>query len=198
MSSGLERQRGPESKKEEYIIVEVGSGGLPYIDSPRVSAGYAQRFRDDASIYFIATDHSGGALAAGRDSFKAHSVNQLDKTGRVHFVIASGSYLPFRDASVSEVILRNVLGDQETKEPLEMMREVERVLKVGGILKVIEMYTPQVARLKMDYLSRVKTLERLPDAEKTGFMDETETDRAMLRNSPTGFVARFRKKELAS
>ena len=198
MGKGLEGQRGPESKKEEHIIVEVGGGMLPYIDSPELSSKYIKQFKEDASIYFIATDHSGGALKTGRDRFRQRDdMRELEKTDRVHFVLASGSMLPFRDGSVTEVIFRNVLGDPETRDPLEIMLEAERVLKVGGILKVIETYTPYVAKRRIDYLSLVKSFERLPDKEKTGFVDETETDRAMLRNFPTGFIARFRKRELA-
>ncbi|RJQ35273.1 class I SAM-dependent methyltransferase [Candidatus Parcubacteria bacterium] len=201
MGKGLERQRGPESKKEEYIIVEIGSGASPYIDSPELSKEYIDKLKEDESIYFIATDDSGGSLGTGRNWFRLNDEmreRELEKTGRVHFVLASGHQLPFRDNSVAEVIFRNVLGDPEARKPLEMMREAERVLKVGGVLKVIEMYTPHIARQNMDFLSRARSLERLPDAEKTGFVDETAIDEAMTRERAAAFVARFRKKELAS
>jgi len=199
MGKGLERQHGPESKKEKYIIVEIGSGTQPYINRPEISDKYLKKFRRDASLYYFGLDTSGGAMGVGRSNFKRRDIGyNLEKTDRVNFVLASGSQLPFRDDTVSEVIFRNVLGDPEANNILGMMQDAERVLKVGGILKVIETYTPQVARRSISYLSRVKSFEQLSDAEKAGFVDETEIDEEMVRDHAGGFVVRFRKKELAS
>ena len=198
MGGGLESQRGPESKKEEYIIVEVGSGGHPYINNPKLSQEYLERFRKDASIYYIATDNSGGALEAGREEFKESTPShELDKTNRIHFVLALGSQLPFKDESVSEIIFRNVFGNPDVSNTVEMIQEARRVLKPKGIIKIIEQHMPQIATGSMEYLSELKSFERVEDAKETGFVDETTIDQELITGYESGFVARFRKRELA-
>ena len=115
--------------------------------------------------------------------------------------------MPFRDASVSEIIFRNVLGDPEILDVRYMIKEAARVLKHGGIVKVIEQYSPEAA-INYRNQSRVglfmnwrDMFEPVHEAAGVGFVDETSIDKKMeefkFNKKGTGseaFVIRFRKK----
>ncbi|MDO8514380.1 MAG: methyltransferase domain-containing protein [bacterium] len=135
------RKASVESNEaNQYLIVEIGSGDNPYW--VETSEGYREKFRSDPNIQYIGIDDDESQLHLGKNLLQRENEKyDLEKTGRVHYVKAEGQKLPFADNSVSEIILRNIIGDEDDindRKKAEMIDEVARTLKVEGILKIIE------------------------------------------------------------
>lgn len=192
------------TKPGEYLIVEVGSGDNPYWIG--TTEEYRERFRENPNVRYIGIDDDEWQLRYGKNLLERKDDEyDLQKTGRLHYIKAEGQRLPFADNSIAEIIFRNVMGDDENITPrkkIQMMDEAARTLKPGGILKIIEQYTPQEARkLDMeDYIATMRhgVFERIGESETAGITDEREMDRRMTTPAKgierDAFIIRFRKK----
>lgn len=192
-------------KQEPYLIVEVGSGDSPFL--LQTSEDYRERFRKNPSVRYIGVDRDEAELRYGKNLVERKDDKidlDLDKTGRVHYVNSKGELLPFAANSISELILKNVISDKDIspRKKIGMIHEAARVLKPGGVMKIIEQYIPRFARAHDvgDYLDTVLrgTFEPVRSYETTGIFDERETDRLMMTPSKSvkhdSFILRFRKK----
>ncbi len=73
---------------------------------------------------------------------------QRECAGRVDGWCADGAMLPFADASVGVVVAINVLD--VTASPLELLREMRRVLRPGGVLMVCTPYDWNAGATRME------------------------------------------------
>lgn len=95
-------------------------------------------------------------------------IKKLRPGESANLVIADGHMLPFRDDSVDEVFLSNVVGSQLTEKAEDaIFREIRRVLKSRGKVVIKETLTPHLAFAggKMaDFLLRhgLRVLEVVP------------------------------------
>src|SRR3989344_691145 len=189
--------------QEPYLIVEVGSGDSPFlVDAPE---DYLTQFRNDPNARLIALDSDEGELDLGRERMrKKKDIRTMEAADRIEFRKAYGEQLPFENNAISELVLKNVMGDEEIfpGRKARMIDEAARTLKPGGILKIIEQYTPKEAR-KVDVEHYISTavpvvFEKVEGTETAGMFDEREMDRRMLtptqRVKPDAFILRFRKK----
>ena len=199
-----ECKRSPESiRQEPYLIVEVGSGNSPFlVDAPKE---YLAQFRNNPNVRLVALDSDEGELDLGREEMrKKREMRNMEAAGRIEFRKAYGEQLPFEDNSISELVLKNVMGDEEIfpGRKARMVDEASRTLRPSGILKIIEQYTPKEAR-EVDVEHYISTavpvvFEKVEGSETAGMFDEREMDRRMLtpteRVKPDAFILRFRKK----
>ncbi len=126
----------------EKLIVEVGSGSLPlFTDS---QSEYRDTF-DGSSARYIGIDLDFSELTHGKELQSRSDADAGRETNKnISYVQAKAEALPLRNESVDEFLLRNVLGDPDipVEEKRKAINEAARVMKPGGILKIIEVYTP--------------------------------------------------------
>lgn len=201
---GLEKKISPErSAQEPYLIVEVGSGHSPFLaDAPE---DYLEAFRNDPNVRFVALDSDEEELGYGKDKMRERKdFVSMEATGRIEYRHAFGEQLPFGRNAIAELIFKNVMGVEELspRRKAGMIDEAARVLRPGGIMKIVEQYSPQEAR-KADVEHYVSTMvpvvfEKVGESEAAGIFDEREMDRRMLmpsnRVQRDAFILRFRKK----
>ncbi len=202
----METQRTPltkhtesAEKEAEHLIVEVGCGGYPHLWT--FSDDHKQLIKNDESVRYIGIDIDEEDLRSGKRGAEARADTSGLPGERMHFVRADGEKLPLKDAVVSELIIRNVLGDPETHElsKLWMLDEAARVLKIGGILTISEQYTPKVALRqylvsRIDHLTKNVPLQIVDDADRSPH--EMESDMKLYNDSASdesSFVLRLRK-----
>lgn len=114
-----------------HYLLEIGPGISPF---PAVGKrGIAQ------------DEHYIGVDSTQKDTFEKgrERLSKIEGCDRVHLARAGGCSLPFKDLSISEVVCCNVFGAPGVFEQIPgITAEVGRVLKVGGILTIVERYTP--------------------------------------------------------
>ncbi len=173
------------------FIVEVGSGAAPLMFNP--SADYSTQFNNTPSVHYIAVDLSEDRVKEARENMRVLGRSKE----RVHHIRANGEHLPFPNNSVSELILKNVLGGG-THRPKPILRESARVLKKGGILKIIETYEPWAATEALKYLrdELEHVFREVDGAEGKTPLDEKGLDTKIMAStvgSPDRFIKYFQK-----
>ncbi len=121
---------------EKRIILEIGVGEKPF---PTV--GKRQLSENECYIGVYLYGDYKSTLANAKDRIKKHE--GLDKRN-VHLVKADGRGLPLRTESVDEIVFCNVFGYEKIppQNRIQMTQDATRVLKIGGVLTVVETYTP--------------------------------------------------------
>ncbi len=192
--------RSPE-KFEKNIIVEIGSGANPFI--LEVSQDYRDRFKNEPETHYFALDINEPELRRGKSLQEQASaaIGLKNVKEKIHYLKASGEMLPFPDASVSEIIMSNVLGDPGApfSGKMSMVEEITRVLKEDGTLKIVEYYTPWVADGAIEkvrtYLEEIDSKkEGLPTQEKNSDAELAQKAKRIFGDDKQIFVRRFRKK----
>ncbi len=197
---GTETLKSGPKENSDYLIVEIGSGKYPLpLDVPE---SYREWMNKNPSIRYVGVDINFGKLQQGRASQenkdREHGIPAHE---RVSYVKATGTELPFANNAVSELVLKNVLGDPGIWVAIKMLilQEASRVLKPSGLLKIIEQETPDVAREEdlrrfiIEMRNHAFTLEspsiRRPPHEKDfdPHMHESHDAR------PSSFILRLRK-----
>ena len=196
VDSLVKKKDSIEAKKEKTAIVEVGAHIAPLLGF--VPEDFAQAFNADPSLHFFAIDINEREVRRGRENAEASTMGLKE---RVHFVQAQGQELPFADASVAEVIFRNVMG-RSIDIPHLLLQEAARVLKANGVLKIIETYAPFEARDAIHYLEHgLKDVFQRVDADNAATpIDERSFDESIMGN-PVGapradrLILYFKKKK---
>jgi ubiquinone/menaquinone biosynthesis C-methylase UbiE len=174
-------ERGPKferkEKLREKLIVELGSGSLPVVAEK--TAEYRDLFDADKNARYIGIDLNHDVLSHGRAlQMRNDAESGRPENDRISYVNARAESLSLKDASVDELILRNVLGDPDipVEEKRATLNEVARVLKKDALLKVIEVYTPLMV-YEDDLFAYIDAMDghllRDVSAEETG-LGETE------------------------
>ncbi len=180
--------RSPE-KAEPKIRIEIGCGGAAAIRDNL--AARLQEFKEDSNLWYFGIDIDFGDVLDSKEmvEYEAEDLNE-QVPARIKFIRASGDKLPFKDGSVSDVLMRNVLGDPRISLSVResMIREGARVLKRKGTLTVVEDITPQVTIREglLGYAGEV--LGSQPEYSSR----ENSPDKVDSR-MPTALVARLRK-----
>lgn len=159
-------ERVPKFEKREQsrekLIVEVGSGSLPVVADKY--GAYRDLFDENTSARYIGIDLDPSELAHGKTLQERNDMEQQRAhNDRISYVNAHAESLPIQDASVDELILRNVLGDPDipVEEKHAALHEAARVLKKNALLKVIEVYTPLMVH-EDDLFTYMETMEGNP------------------------------------
>lgn len=159
-------------KQRPGIVLEIGVGSHPYRTHPSMVLSLDNRESirkfDQGSIYigidrpdrpedYWIADEMG---EEPREPFKEEDkqafnqqlsdvqryLKELKPKENINLVVADGHKLPFRDNSVDEVFLSNVVGSQLTRKAEgSIFREIDRVLKSGGKVVIRETLTPHLA-----------------------------------------------------
>ena len=138
----------------------------------------------------IAVDESGPMLSAGRE--------QLRKCPNVEFRAGSVEALPIEDAEVDAAIL--FLVAHFIADPEALMREVQRVLKPGGKLLLVDF----IIHDRTDYSIQLGHVwQGFDEGQVTGWLQETGFTACRYRElpadpdakGPTLFAATGRKKK---
>ncbi len=85
---------------------------------------------------FIGVDRSPNMIAQGAASLAP----AVELTGRVHFYVADGNQLPFRDGSFDLVVCNSVL--HHIAEPQKLLAEIARLAKPGGAILLRDLRRP--------------------------------------------------------
>lgn len=139
MESQLEKGKTIIPKR---VIVEVGSGITPFLV-------FQKTRKVEADELYVGIDPDIGAVLAA-SQFSHYGTK---KGGTIGFIAGRGEHLPIQNNIVEEVFLIDVIGDprvvgtvadrKRLKKFLDPVgREVFRVLKSGGALKIVESYSP--------------------------------------------------------
>jgi SAM-dependent methyltransferase len=136
---------------------------------------WASRYFADFKLEVLACDVSPTALALGEERFARNPV--IDSPFQPEFIVFNGRRLPLADASVDRISCFDAL--HRVPNPKEVLRELARVLKPGGIAGFSEpgprhSQTPQ-SQFEMKNYTLVENdtvLEELwPWAQEAGFTD---------------------------
>jgi ubiquinone/menaquinone biosynthesis C-methylase UbiE len=190
---------GPK-EDHEYVILEIGGGKYPLpFDAPD---SYREWMQKNPNARYISADINLENLQKGRASQQGKDQERgIPVTERVGYIQAAGTELPIADASISELVLKNVLGDPSiwSAVKLLMLHEANRVIRPGGLFKVIEQESPDFARQEdlrrfiLDMRKRLFVLE----SEFARPLHERDFDAHMHQSSsaaPSSFILRLRKK----
>jgi ubiquinone/menaquinone biosynthesis C-methylase UbiE len=140
----LERPQRPDARIEagtDQIIVEVGAGRSLHMQADPDS--YMEAFERNTSVQYYALDWMPDVIDEGKQNARALHTETANK--RIHFLRCDCRHMPFKNQSVAEVIMENVLGGG-TSVPSELIEEAARVLKRDGVLKIVEYYEPWEAK----------------------------------------------------
>lgn len=134
-----------ETGKSGRIVLEIGCGPVP---APVKSEWPSEQFD-----LYLAGDRLIDAvslLAPGN----LEKLKERDRRAeKIHLVALDAKQLPLADNSVDEIIARNVFTIA-TGQMEEILREINRILKIGGKLIIAEIYTPNW--LPRNFVSSVK------------------------------------------
>ncbi len=131
--------------ERKFTTVEIGAGDLPIVYN---FSERAKNFKEDASKRYIGIDFKKEELKKAQER-KGLLAGATDRT---LFLVANGGRLPIADKTVDEIVLHNVVGDPTGSlgPGFRMFKEIARVLTETGTMKIIENYTPDVAREWME------------------------------------------------
>ena len=85
---------------------------------------------------FVGVDRSPNMIAQGLASLAP----AVELAGRIHFYVADGSQLPFRDGSFDLVVCNSVL--HHIAEPQKLLAEIVRLSKPGGAILLRDLRRP--------------------------------------------------------
>lgn len=103
------------------LLVEIGAG-----------TGSLLPLLAEKSEHTVGLDHSPSMVGLARETVAGHQF-----TGKVEVRLAEMNHLPFADGSVRTVVMNQVLHHAE--QPVEVLREIHRVLEVGGQLVMADL-----------------------------------------------------------
>lgn len=121
-----EEKFNPDKPKRDKLVVEIGSGGIPsFISGNRV----------------VATDERYETVNEDEYAVKVDSAYTRDRPN-TKSILGDARKLPYGDGTVDEVLMSNVLSDNKTAKPEEILKEATRVLSVTGKIILTEIYSP--------------------------------------------------------
>src|SRR3954471_1451264 len=103
----------PEAKEtlREKTVLEIGCGHLPQVlGAAHLSDAYMNYIREHKEIHYVALDVSPESVASARRINERVTRPDGIPKERIKFITASGDTLPFKDGSVSEITMQNILG----------------------------------------------------------------------------------------
>lgn len=179
----LERTSRPDAKieaGENTLIVEIGAGRSLHIQyAPET---YLKEFEEHPSVKYYAIDWMEDRIEDGQNNAAVLHTDAARE--RIHFLALDGTRLPFKNASVTEVIMENVLGGG-TSVPDGLIEEAARVLKQGGLLKIVDYYTPWLADKATTYMNSYPgAFVPVSESEAKPPIDETSLNQR-IRESTT-------------
>ncbi len=124
------------SERRRRIVVEIGMGDSPFLVNGRKSG---------RGIRYIGIDNKSSGLSRKYDPFPEIS-EKLGKIPGLEFELidGDGASMPLPDHSVDLVHISNIFGDPFILgNKIRFLREVARVLKESGTLRVVETLTPR-------------------------------------------------------
>lgn len=115
--------------KKGKFYVEVGSGGIPAfgVSNRKLESGDKYIMVDVNLDSYLASDDYAGAMGGG---FEA--------------ILGDGTDIPIPDNEADEFIFNNVMGDPKNSSVVELLKEAEKKLKIGGRVVITEYITPEV------------------------------------------------------
>lgn len=176
-------------EKEKKIILEIGTGELPIVSH---NSGIGKKIRDDAENLYIALEET-------RDIEESKKESQYRKWKGVHdlrtlFIKGDAIHAPFKDNTIDEVILRNVVGDPDIKLLHLIIPEINRILKRQGQMTIVELYTPDVARKFFERFNTKNYFEKPEFIEDMNVVNEYFGGLASGLEKEKPFVCKFFKK----
>lgn len=139
MEDQLEKEKITTPKR---VIIEVGSGSTPF-------PVFHKARKVEADELYVGIDLDVDAALTAKQFERYGTI----KSGVISFIAGRGEHLPVKNNTAEEVLLIDVIGNPRVagrvadKKRLGKFldpvgREVFRVLKSGGSLKIIESYSP--------------------------------------------------------
>jgi ubiquinone/menaquinone biosynthesis C-methylase UbiE len=182
-------------KQKKRVFIDLGSGQIP-------SVFWGDREYKGAD-YYIGIDNRGemihsarslGDVVPNKENFARAGKNILLIKGDV----AKG--LPFRDNSVDEVLMSNIMGEFSIKYVGDFFIEARRVLKPDGFLIILETQTPNVTvdwrdSQGVDHIAAKYNFKKVREVRKgdTDFLIEASKYDKFHSPEDGSFVTYYRK-----
>jgi ubiquinone/menaquinone biosynthesis C-methylase UbiE len=170
------KERKKQKREKPEIWVDIGAGSNPL-------GLLLKKLEELKGKVYIGIDINQEEILTNRNWLKLLKV----KAEKILHIVAMAEKLPIKDNSCDQVFLANFLGDpiisQKTKE--KALKEILRILKPGGLLNIIEIYTPP---LKNEVIEMIKNLGFEFLKENTSIIIST-----YLRDSSHNYYLIFRK-----
>ncbi len=185
----MKEKIGPKNDREKYdkrIILEIGAGSSPVIRGIERE----KKFEEDVEARYISVDHF---------AYDTKKVSNPEQRKKILNIQAHGEHLPIKNESVTELVMRNVLGDPTIDDGVKraMILESIRALKKDGQLKIIEQITPEVALKWKDEILKITNnqLELARQISKNEAKDSKDIDAQFIAGGLSGsFIWIFIKK----
>ncbi len=133
---------GAEETLQKKVVLEIGTGVLP-------------KEPHEGDLY-IGIDANYEDLNYGKNLFNERK-KKLEINTDSYFLNADAQHIPIKHESVDEVVASNVFGSAKLLIPdvaLHIVKNIRTVLKNGGVVKIVESYTPQsMSKLKKLFIS---------------------------------------------
>lgn len=102
-------------------------------------------FFTGGDVYFDDNSRqSSGDIALSLGGVRQILLDKYRPGENIDFMVADGQQLPFPDSSITEVYMGNVVGSQMLDSEVgNLLQEVSRVVRAGGMLMLREDITPQ-------------------------------------------------------
>lgn len=157
------------SKEKPGIVLEIGVGAYPLRPNPTMLSSYDGRetmrkfnngsmyigidMPDDPNRYwynYIFGEEPRTPLSSEERNILMRQfagaqkeLNAIRPGENMQLMVADGHKTPFKDASIDEVYLSNVIGSQlQSESQTSLLAEVKRILKNTGKIVIRETYTP--------------------------------------------------------
>ncbi|MCX6811805.1 MAG: methyltransferase domain-containing protein [Candidatus Berkelbacteria bacterium] len=156
----------PEKKPDKKIIIEIGTGAKPF---PIVG-----KRKIKADEHYIGIEENKRETKAARDTLVIWEMLRGKKSsGKMDVLTTRAQNLPFQDNSVDEVVLSNLFcllhhfkAEHAHRDQDLILAEINRVLKDGGKLTIIENSTPTPAKEGLSEIEDAGFREILAPTEK--------------------------------
>lgn len=162
-----EKGKSPEETSNR-VVVEIGPGNFP-ISYLHESVPEVEIKKGDK---YFAVELDGWKIRDLKESVKTIVENrENDFKGNV--IRADGKSLPFKNGSVDEIILPNILNDELPHGAVrEIFDEALRTIKIGGKIMIFETYGAANSEYE-DFIINLQKLSGIKVEEKRGPRSET-------------------------
>lgn len=183
-SEKTEQPMKKEKDREKEFVLEIGTGDLPILYSA------FKNILENQNTHYIGIDIDKEHLEKAKKEIEKSFGEEYKE--KISFLFAKEENLPFKDESIDKIVLQNIFSDPvlgiedprmatiacfsdgiqaHIKEiKTKILEETTRVLKLNGVLIIINFYSPEVSQ---EFFNEEKIKKYLKENFKTDISSDT-------------------------